>query len=76
MKITDDMLTEWFPADEYAPVHEGEYETRTTLYPVPEQRLFANGHWWKFLSGIGKCESAFISFIGAEFRGLKEKYHG
>ncbi|WP_175706789.1 hypothetical protein [Burkholderia ambifaria] len=50
MKITDDMLTEWFPP-EIVPVNAGEYETivltphlaRASAFPI-----FSEGKWkWK-----------------------------
>ncbi|CAJ8845859.1 Uncharacterised protein [Burkholderia pseudomallei] len=76
MKITDDMLTEWFPAAEYDPAHPGTYQTRTWLHPEPEQVLFELGEWWKFTAEGEKFVSAFPVFRDAEWRGLKEKHHG
>ncbi|MEB2554093.1 hypothetical protein [Burkholderia cenocepacia] len=76
MKITDDMLTEWFPVDAYTPAHEGEYEARS--YAFPEVRLlkFEKGVWWFFSRGIGWLRSGHELYEDAEFRGLKEKHHG
>ncbi|MEB2544321.1 hypothetical protein [Burkholderia cenocepacia] len=76
MKITDDMLTEWFPAAEYAPIHDGEYQTRSDSFPMIRLLKFENGVWWFFYSGIGWLRSGHEFYEGAEFRGLKEKHHG
>ncbi|WP_143757467.1 hypothetical protein [Burkholderia singularis] len=73
MKITDDMLTEWFPAS-INPVHEGEYETRA-LTASGLRRKFIDGQWWYFSRRNGRWYlSEFKKFPGAEWRGLKEPY--
>lgn len=71
MKITDDMLTEWFPP-EIVPVNAGEYET----IALPPDRASASVHAifrdgkWKWPQG-NLCV-----FQNRWWRGLKEKHHG
>lgn len=76
VKITDDMLTQWFQAEKHDPICEGLYETRTANYPKSQERKFENGEWKFFANGFGWMKSDFRRFKGAEFRLPKEKYHG
>ncbi|MBR8228051.1 hypothetical protein KDX05_06965 [Burkholderia vietnamiensis] len=70
MKITDDMLTEWFPGY-VKPIHVGEYERRYGENPFTDKW---DGEKWVYGS---------VAFFDEEclcqthpWRGLKEKHHG
>lgn len=83
MKITDDMLTEWFPAD-VKPIRPG-------LYIV---KKFPNVDWlyWRYWDGdfwrtgityeSGAPDTRIARALGeasiqnVQWRGLKEKHHG
>ncbi|MDN7703311.1 hypothetical protein QZM15_33030 [Burkholderia sp. AU44665] len=67
MKITDDMLTEWFP-DHVKPVHEGIYPTRIVGMPLSELRCIWNGARWMYLDSPKQPRI----FQDLEWRGLKE----
>ncbi|WP_027810118.1 hypothetical protein [Burkholderia cenocepacia] len=78
MKITDDMLTEWFPAD-VKPIRDGVYQTTKfndggfTFYA-----RWADGEW-KFDShrpDFAAGETLCSPFQNRRWRGLKEKHHG
>ncbi|MBR7905927.1 hypothetical protein [Burkholderia cenocepacia] len=79
MKITDDMLTEWFPID-VKPVHEG-------VYPTLWRGKFGFAHYGS--GGWGHSYTDFeiacrlssgpdypSDYQDKQFRGLKEKHHG
>lgn len=74
MKITDDMLTEWFP-NHARPVREGLYEVRRQN----TVRMFMvwNGIHWTYQDGsytdFGK---QYWSERDSIWRGLKEKHNG
>lgn len=71
MKITDDMLTEWFP-HRIKPMHEGIYETRFRGDPNPFRLRIWNGARWMYLEDPRQI----CVFQDCEWRGLKEKHHG
>lgn len=83
MKITDDMLTEWFPSD-VDPIREGQYEIRYYEGGPFRMMEYRSGHWY-FESDLDgeEIESAFgvrggcsSIALGEAWRGLKEKHHG
>ncbi|KWH17620.1 hypothetical protein [Burkholderia multivorans] len=71
MKITDDMLTEWFPISAYDPVHVGMYRITGPRLPYP-----TFWHWdgldWRTPTG----ELANVWRTWDKWAGLKEKHHG
>lgn len=71
MKITDDMLTEWFP-HYIKPIHKGIYETRFFGYPSAPQLRIWNGTWWVYIDDPAQI----CMFQDCAWRGLKEKHHG
>lgn len=80
MKITDDMLTGWFPADIY-PVRDGQYEIRYHEYGERRMMEYRSGHWY-FKSKLDneEYESAFgvrggVRYIvaGEAWRGLNKE---
>lgn len=83
MKITDDMLTEWFP-NHVRPERVGLYEVhRPVLQDSPNERTFMRwtGTHWTYQNGsytdFGK---PYVSEDKSKWRGLrkeaKEKHHG
>ncbi|HDR9165770.1 TPA: hypothetical protein QDB28_006245 [Burkholderia vietnamiensis] len=78
MKITDDMLTEWFPG-EISPVNPGVYMVRSTYDPYVT--LFArwDGYFW--MAACTKHRIASLTYVKSAtqkriWKGLKEKHHG
>lgn len=73
MKITDDMLTEWFP-ENIKPVHIGLYQRyyRDDLTEIPD--YWDGSRWWICAEdGNIVTESRGLSLL---WRGLKERHHG
>ncbi|MDN7988979.1 hypothetical protein QZM97_02700 [Burkholderia orbicola] len=71
MKITDDMLTEWFP-HRIKPMHEGIYETIFRGAPNQSRLRLWNGARWMYLDDPQQI----CVFQDCDWRGLKEKHHG
>ncbi|HDR9036074.1 TPA: hypothetical protein QDB07_003582 [Burkholderia vietnamiensis] len=76
MKITDDMLTEWFPGN-VIPERIGWYECMF-LGGCGRVMLFWTGSKWTNTpsGGWAPVRSTFGIFRGDSWRGLKEKHHG
>lgn len=82
MKITDDMLTEWFP-NHSRPVRAGLYEVHRPCITSGQMQDFMiwTGHHWTYQDGsytdFGK---PYLSEDKSTWRGLKkemkEKHHG
>lgn len=72
MKITDDMLTEWFPKN-IKPVHVGLYQRDygDDLTEIPD--YWDGSRWW-----IRAADGNIVARSGLPlpWRGLKEKHHG
>lgn len=71
MKITDDMLTEWFPAP-MNPAHEGAYQTKFSGGAEVIRLRLWNGARWMYLED----PTQICVFQDCDWRGLKEKHHG
>ncbi|KOR22970.1 hypothetical protein [Burkholderia cenocepacia] len=71
MKITDDMLTEWFPAD-VSPVHIGRYLTKSRHGSSLEDWVayWDGSLWLEFEGGSPLVHQRRI------WKGLKEQHHG
>ncbi|CAJ7525264.1 Uncharacterised protein [Burkholderia pseudomallei] len=72
MKITDDMLTEWFPKN-IKPVHIGLYQRNygDDLTEIPD---YWDGSLWWICTSSGNIVTR--SGISLPWRGIKEKHHG
>ncbi|MCA8481747.1 hypothetical protein LGN35_27860 [Burkholderia multivorans] len=70
MKITDDMLTDWFPPH-IKPVNEGLYLTRVTRYGVTTYCIWRDGKW-RFKNN----PETYCIFQNRQWIGLKERHHG
>ncbi|MDR8915841.1 hypothetical protein [Burkholderia multivorans] len=81
MKITDDMLTEWFDPDT-KPVHRGVYKTELIICGLVKRGFsYWNGKQWSNVKDTAQEAAQFAKrFLpGIQFKywkGLKEKHHG
>ncbi|WP_446333613.1 hypothetical protein ACRHQP_00735 [Burkholderia pseudomallei] len=73
MKITDDMLTEWFP-ENIKPVHIGLYQRYygDDLTEIPD---YWDGSRWWICAEDGNIVTK-SGGLSLPWRGLKEKHHG
>ncbi|WP_155630511.1 hypothetical protein [Burkholderia territorii] len=79
MKITDDMLTEWFPGD-VKPARRGFFQvTDPTGHALHGRWLgfqFWNGNYWEGLTYAAVRDEYRSIYQNHAWRGLKEKHHG
>ncbi|MBU9340660.1 hypothetical protein FOC27_09245 [Burkholderia multivorans] len=81
MKITDDMLTEWFDPDT-KPVHRGVYPTELIICGLVKRGFsYWNGKEWSHVRTTAQEAERFAKrfYAGIQWkywRGLKEKHHG
>ncbi|MEZ7525917.1 hypothetical protein [Burkholderia vietnamiensis] len=79
MKITDDMLTEWFP-DFVDPTIEGVYEVENVVGTSTRYFSHWNGIGWSWNMGTPDEAHRVASDTWRQshrgWRGLKEKHHG
>ncbi|CAG9259496.1 conserved hypothetical protein [Burkholderia diffusa] len=79
MKITDDMLTEWFPGSEY-PTRNGVYQRNFGWDEKvrPHYCKFEDGEWFTFADSVDLAAQQTVTVANhlLDWRGLKEKHHG